>query len=31
MALRAYDFAKRRLGLDDRTTARILKLISRKR
>ncbi len=31
MALRLYDFAKRRLGLDDRTTARILKLISRKR
>ena len=31
MALRFYDFAKRRLGLDDRTTARILKLISRKR
>lgn len=31
MALRLYDFAKRRLGLDDRTTARILKLLSRKR
>jgi hypothetical protein len=31
MVLRLYDFAKRRLGLDDRMTARILKLLSRKR